>query len=157
MKLTNSQEEYLKTIYLLEKNNKKVRVTDIAKKLKITKPSVNKGINILKELGLIIYEAYKDILLTDKGKELAIKIIKRQDILEMFLVNVLEIEKNKAVEEARALKYAISEETAMKLNKYITEVLHLEELECGYNINNEKCRNCLRVTLNKQNKKKNNI
>ena len=41
----------------------------------------------------------------------------------------------------------------MKLNKYITEVLHLEELECGYNINNEKCRNCLRVTLNKQNKK----
>ena len=64
-----------------------------------------------------------------------ISIIKRQDILEMFLVNVLEIEKNKAVEEARALKYAISEETAMKLNKYITEVLHLEELECGYNIN----------------------
>ena len=56
MKLTNSQEEYLKTIYLLEKNNKKVRVTDIAKKLKITKPSVNKGINVLKEIGLVNYE-----------------------------------------------------------------------------------------------------
>ena len=41
MKLTDSQEEYLKTIYLLEKNNKKVRVTDIANRLKITKPSVN--------------------------------------------------------------------------------------------------------------------
>ena len=152
MKLTNSQEEYLKTIYLLEKNNKKVRVTDIAKKLKITKPSVNKGINILKELGLIIYEAYKDILLTDKGKELAIKIIKRQDILEMFLVNVLEIERKQAVEEAKALKHAISEKTAIKLNKYITEVLNLDELECGYDINNEKCRNCLRVTA--KNRKK---
>ena len=152
MKLTNSQEEYLKTIYLLEKNNKKVRVTDIAKKLKITKPSVNKGINILKELGLIIYEAYKDILLTDKGKELAIKIIKRQDILEMFLVNVLEIERKQAVEEAKALKHAISEKTAIKLNKYITEVLNLDELECGYDINNEKCRNCLRVTDKKKKK-----
>ena len=152
MKLTNSQEEYLKTIYLLEKNNKKVRVTDIAKKLKITKPSVNKGINILKELGLIVYEAYKDILLTDKGKELAIKIIKRQDILEMFLVNVLEIERKQAVEEAKALKHAISEKTAIKLNKYITEVLNLDELECGYDINNEKCRNCLRVTA--KNRKK---
>lgn len=152
MKLTNSQEEYLKTIYLLEKNNKKVRVTDIAKKLKITKPSVNKGINLLKELGLINYEAYKDILLTDKGKELAVKIIKRQDILEMFLVNVLEIERKQAVEEAKALKHAISEETAIKLNKYITEVLNLEELECGYDINNEKCRNCLRVTAKNRRK-----
>ena len=152
MKLTNSQEEYLKTIYLLEKNNKKVRVTDIGKKLKITKPSVNKGINILKELGLIIYEAYKDILLTHKGKELAIKIIKRQDILEMFLVNVLEIERKQAVEEAKALKHAISEKTAIKLNKYITEVLNLDELECGYDINNEKCRNCLRVTAKNRRK-----
>ena len=40
MKLTNSQEEYLKTIYLLEKNQQKVRVTDIAQKMNITKPSM---------------------------------------------------------------------------------------------------------------------
>ena len=146
MKLTNSQEEYLKTIYLLENNNKKVRVTDIAKKLKITKPSVNKGINVLKEIGLVNYKAYGDIMLTEKGKKLALSIIKRQDILEMFLVNVLEIQKDEAIEEAKALKHAISENTALRLNKYITEVLNLEELECGYNINNEKCRNCLRVT-----------
>ena len=109
MKISNSQEEYLKTIYLLEKNNKKVRVTDIAEKLKITKPSVNKGINILKDIGLVNYKAYGNISLTENGINLAISIIKRQDILEMFLVNVLEIEKNKAVEEARALRYAISE------------------------------------------------
>ena len=153
MKLTNSQEEYLKTIYLLSKNNEKVRVTDIAKKLKITKPSVNKGINNLKEIGILEYEAYGEIVLTKKGTELAEKIIKKQDILEMFLVNVLEIEKKKAVEEAKALKYAISEETAQKLKQYITEVLHLEELECGYDINNEKCRNCLRVTARNRIKK----
>ena len=64
MKLTGSQEEYLKTIYLLEKNNEKVRVTDIANKLKITKPSVNKGINTLKEVGLVNYKAYGSISLT---------------------------------------------------------------------------------------------
>ena len=54
-KITNSQEEYLKTIFILEKNNKKVRVTDIAEKLHITKPSVNKAINILKPGGEIVY------------------------------------------------------------------------------------------------------
>ena len=154
MKLTNSQEEYLKTIYLLSKNNEKVRVTDIAKKLKITKPSVNKGINNLKEIGLLEYEAYREIVLTKKGIELAENIIKKQDILEMFLVNVLEIEKKQAIEEAKTLKHEISKKTAQKLKQYITEVLHLEELECGYDINNEKCRNCLRVTA--KNRIKNN-
>ena len=64
MKLTESQEEYLKTIYILSKNNKKVRVTDIANKLAFKKPSVNKGGNALKELGLLNYEAKKNIKLT---------------------------------------------------------------------------------------------
>ena len=89
MKLTDSQEEYLKTIYLLEKNNEKVRVTDIANRLKITKPSVNKAIKILKEIGLINYETYGDISLTAEGEKQPKNIIKRQDILEMFLEEVL--------------------------------------------------------------------
>ena len=71
MKLTNSQEEYIKTIYLLQKNNKKVRVTDIALKLKITKPSVNKAINVLKDMGILNYKAYGNITLT---KELSTNI-----------------------------------------------------------------------------------
>ena len=146
MKLTGSQEEYLKTIYLLEKNNEKVRVTDIANKLKITKPSVNKGINTLKEMGLVNYKAYGSISLTEKGEELAISVIKRQDILEMFLVEVLEIDKKQAIEEARAMKHAVSEDTALKLDKYITEVLNLGDLDCGYDANSEKCRKCVKIT-----------
>ena len=79
MKLTNSQEEYLKTIYILEKNKQKVRVTDIADKLKITKPSVNKAINLLKDNGVINYQAYGEITLTKEGEKYAIEIIKKQE------------------------------------------------------------------------------
>ena len=153
MKLTGSQEEYLKTIYLLEKNNEKVRVTDIANKLKITKPSVNKGINTLKEVGLVNYKAYGSISLTEEGEKLAISVIKRQDILEMFLVEVLEIDQKQATEEAKAMKHAISESTALKLDKYITEVLNLGDLECGYDANSEKCRKCVKVTAKNRLKK----
>ena len=64
MKLTNSQEEYLKVIYILEKSTGKSRVTDIAKKLKITKPSVNRAIKSLRDLDLIEYEVYGEINLT---------------------------------------------------------------------------------------------
>ena len=49
--MTDSQEEYLKTIYLLKRNDKKVRITDIANKLSFKKPSVTKGIKTLKEMG----------------------------------------------------------------------------------------------------------
>ena len=94
MKITNSQEEYLKTIYILEKNKQKVRVTDIADKLKITKPSVNKAINLLKDNGVINYQAYGEITLTKEGEKYAIEIIKKQDILKQcgnaMSVNVIE-------------------------------------------------------------------
>ncbi len=155
MKLTNSQEEYLKTIYLLDKNNKKIRVTDIAEKLKITKPSVNKGINTLKEMGLVNYKTYGNISLTEEGENLAIGVIKKQDILEMFLVDVLEIDKNQATEEAKAMKHAMSENTALKLDKYITEILNLGDLDCGYDANSEKCRKCVKVTAKNRLRKNN--
>lgn len=145
MKLTNSQEEYLKTIYLLEKNDKKVRVTDIAEKLKITKPSVNKAIKTLAEMKLINYKAYGNISLTKEGESNAIDIIKRQDILEMFLIEILDIEKEQAEKEATAMKHAISRETVEKLNKYITKTMNLEDLDCGYDKNSEKCRNCIKI------------
>ena len=142
MKLTSSQEEYLKTIYLLEKNNKKVRVTDIALKLKITKPSVNKAVNMLKDIGLIDYKAYGNITLTKEGENYAIEVIKKQDVLKMFLVEILGIDKEQAEEEAIAM---ISEPTVKKLNKYITQVMKLEDLDCDYDENNEKCRNCIKI------------
>lgn len=153
MKLTSSQEEYLKTIYLLEKSNRKVRVTDIALKLKITKPSVNKAINMLKDMGLINYKAYGNITLAKEGEACAIEIIKKQDILEMFLVEILDIKKQQAEEEAVAMKHAISEETAQKLNKYITEIMSLDNLDCNYDENNEECKKCVKITTRNRLKK----
>jgi len=64
MKLSNIQEEYLKTIYLLEKQENRARVTDIATKMNKTKPTVNYAINTLKEEGLLDYEAYGNVTLT---------------------------------------------------------------------------------------------
>lgn len=153
MELTSSQEEYLKTIYIIQKNNEKVRVTDIAVKLKITKPSVNKAINTLKDLKLINYETYGDITLTEQGEFKAKEIIKKQDILEMFLVEVLDVERENAIEEAKAMKHAMSKKTMEKLDEYIGKVLNLGDLDCGYDVNNEKCKNCEKVKVRNRLKK----
>lgn len=152
--MTNSQEEYIKTIYILANSEKEIRVTDIAKRLKITKPSVNKAMKNLKELGFIEYEAYGPIRLTKKGKKTAQEILKRYDLIKMFLTEVLDVEETQAEEEAKSMKYAISKETEEKLEKYINTILKLGELDCGYDINNEKCRNCVKVKAKNRLKKK---
>lgn len=64
--ISKSLEEYIKTMYILKKQNDNIRVTDIANKMRCTKPSVNKAIYNLKEEGLVNYEAYGKIELTKK-------------------------------------------------------------------------------------------
>ena len=66
--ISKSLEEYLKTMYILKKQNGNIRVTDIANKMKCTKPSVNKAINNLKENGFLNYESYGQIELTKERR-----------------------------------------------------------------------------------------
>ena len=156
MKLTNSQEEYLKTIYILENSNKKIRVTDIAKRLNITKPSVNRAVKMLKEIKLIEYEAYGEILLTNEGKKYAREILKKQDIVKIFLTDILEVSQEVAEEEAKSIKSAISKETSLKLENYIAQIMNLGDLDCNYDENNPKCKNCVKITIKNRLKNKEN-
>ena len=146
--ISKSLEEYLKTMYVLGKQNEKIRVTDIAEKMNCTKASVNKAINNLKLHKLVNYESYGTIELTGEGENLAKKILEAYDIVYLFFKDVLNIEEEKAKEEAERIKGAISDETINKLAKYVHKTLGLNSLDCNYDINKEKCRSCLRRTLN---------
>lgn len=148
--ISKASEEYLKTMYILKKQNDNIRVTDIANKMKCTKPSVNKAINNLKDNGLVNYESYGKIELTQEGEELAKKILEAYDIVYLFLKDVLNLDKEEAKKEAEKIKLTINDDTINKLAKYVHKVLDLNDLDCGYDINNEKCRSCIRRTLNKK-------
>ena len=69
--ISKAQEEYLKTMYVLIKQNGNVRVTDVANKMKCTKPSVNKALYNLKDNGLVNYESYGTIELTKKRRSVS--------------------------------------------------------------------------------------
>ncbi len=149
MKLSNVQEEYLKTIYLLNKKEHKARVTDIANELKKTKPTVNYTVNNLKEEGFVNYEAYGDITLTKSGEKQARKILEAYDISYLFLHEILKLDESKSKEEADKMKATLSDETLNKLAVYVHNELGLINLDCGYDINKEKCISCLRRTETK--------
>ena len=59
--VSKALEEYLKTMYVLKIQNKEIRVTDIANQMNLSKPSVTKAINNLKENGLAKSETYGKI------------------------------------------------------------------------------------------------
>ena len=142
--VSKSLEEYLKTIYIIQKQRKMPRVTDIATKMQCSKPSVNKSLKILKEENLVNYEPYGRIELTQEGKRLAKKILEANDIVYLFLTEVLEEEKELAENQAKDIKMAMNDITLNKLAKYFHKELGLYSLECGYDINNERCIDCKR-------------
>ena len=144
--ISKALEEYLKTMYVLNKQNGNIRVTDVAEKMNCTKPSVNKALNNLKAAGLVNYETYGTIELTAEGENLAKKILEAYDIVYVFLKDVLNLEKNEAESEAEKIKSAINDNTINSLAKYVHKVLDMSDLNCGYDINKEKCRSCIRRT-----------
>ncbi len=147
--ISKSLEEYLKTIYIIEKQNDKPRVTDIAEKMNCTKPSVNKSLKLLKEKELVIYEPYGQIELTEEGKKLAKKILEANDIVYLFLREILGEDEEIAESEAKKIKMEMNDTTLNKLAKYLHKELGLYSLDCGYDINNEHCIDCARRTENK--------
>ena len=148
--VTESLKEYLKTMYILKKQNGHIRVTDVAEKMNCSKPSVNKAINNLKLEGLLSYESYGTIELTENGENLAKKLLEAYDIAYLFLKEVLGLEEENSKIDAERIKSSISDETANKLARYVHKTLGLSNLNCNYDINQEKCRSCIKRTSNKK-------
>ena len=142
--ISKALSEYLKTMYVLKKQNNEIRVTDIANKMNCTKPSVNKALKNLKEENLIKYEAYQEIVLTKEGEDLAKKILEAYDIAYVFFKDVLNLDENEAEEEAGKIKSTLNDDTLNRLAKYVQKQLDYNSLDCNYDINNERCRSCAR-------------
>lgn len=142
--VSKALEEYIKTMYVLEKQTNQIRVTDIADKMKCSKASVTKSLNTLKEKGLVEYEAYGEIKLTNEAENIAQKSLEAYDIVYLFFNEVLNLKNESAKEEAEKVKQVISDETLNRLARYVHSELGLSELNCKYDINESKCRSCIK-------------
>lgn len=117
-KSKESLEMYLETMYLLEETGK-IRSVDIARKLNVSKPSVNKAVQNLKELGYITQETYGDIHMSDTGRKVAAGIYDRHQTLTQFLADVLHVSFETAENDACKMEHVISDETLQKIKDYL--------------------------------------
>jgi len=127
MKINEASENYLEAILVLEKKEEHVRMSDIAKMLNVSKPSVNKAMGILKEAGYILQEKYGTIIFTDAGRQYAEKVYARHRLFKRFFIEILGIEESIAEEDACHMEHCVSDETMSKLDEYLTQVLNKQE------------------------------
>ncbi len=117
--LTASLEDYLEVIHILHQNAKNVGVTDIAKVLGISKPSVTRAIKSLKNNSLVIQEKYGKIVLTPEGDKIAKSVYSRHKVLRKFLTEVLKISEDTAEIDACKIEHIISKETLEGIEKFL--------------------------------------
>lgn len=111
-----SSEDYLETILMLEKKGK-VRSVDIARQLEVSKPSVNKAMNVLKDKGYIQQETYGDVHLTVQGRELAEAVYERHRTISAFFHEILGVSLDNSEADACKVEHVISDETFLKIKE----------------------------------------
>src|SRR5690606_38314683 len=82
---TPSMEDYIEQIYLLIESKGYARVSDIAEALSVHPSSVTKMVQKLDQKEYLVYEKYRGLALTPKGKKIGERLVYRHDLLEQFL------------------------------------------------------------------------
>ena len=116
-----SGEMYLETIYVLYQSKENVRSIDVAEYMGFSKPSVSRGVSILKRDGYLTVDPNGYLELTDAGLDLAKKIYERHTVLSELLIK-LGVSKEVATEDACKMEHVISDETLNAIKKKIKDL-----------------------------------
>lgn len=120
LKLTFTEENYLKTIYSLGvSGNKGVATNSIAEKLQTKASSVTDMIKKLSDKKLLNYEKYYGVNLTKEGKRIAIETIRKHRLWEVFLVETLNFGWDEVHEVAEQLEHIQSVKLINKLDEFL--------------------------------------
>ncbi len=120
-KLSQSEENYLKSIFHLTTSSSKSQVStnDIANDLNTKASSVTEMIKKLSRKGLIEYQKYKGSKLTKEGANYAIKIVRKHRLWETFLVDILQFTWDEVHDIAEQLEHIQSEKLTDRLSNFL--------------------------------------
>lgn len=118
MSLKESGEMYLESIYVLCKSKTEVRSVDIAQQMNFSRPSVSRGVGLLKKQGFIEVDEHGFITLTKEGTKTAEKIFERHTLISKMLL-AIGVDKETAAEDACRIEHVISEKTFDCLKAYL--------------------------------------
>lgn len=112
-------EDYLKTIFFIQKEKGKVATTALAKKMNIAPASATGMIKKLSELKLITYEPYQGVKLTGSGRRIALEVVRHHRLIELFLSESLGVPWDKVHEEAEKWEHVLSEDMEDRIDELL--------------------------------------
>lgn len=108
---TAAVEDYAKAIYALTGARADTASTnDLAERLNVTAGSVSAMLRKLAEAGLVEHIPYRGVALTAEGERVALRVLRRHRLLELFLAEMLEVPWERVHAEAEILEHALSED-----------------------------------------------
>lgn len=118
-KITPNIEDYLEAILEISNEHGFARVKDIAAKLDVKNPSVTQQIQKLSGMKLVMHKSYGNVTLTEKGREIAVRILRRHHMFQKLLGDILQLPHNLAEEDACRMEHAIAPRTMERLSLLI--------------------------------------
>ena len=118
MKLQESGQMYLETIYVLSKEKTSVHSIDVSEHMGYSKPSVSRAIGILKTGGYVEMAEDGSLTLTESGRTVAEQIYERHTILTAFLTRI-GVSRETAAEDACKMEHDISDESLRALKRFV--------------------------------------
>jgi len=115
--LSYEAEEYIETIYRLQKRSGVAKTKELAEKLHVVPGSITNTIGHLEKHDLVKHEPYKGVKLTAKGERLALDILRRHRLAERLLTDILDFKWSDVHESACKLEHALTKDVITLLEK----------------------------------------
>lgn len=106
---SRSVEDFVKTVYRLQEAHARVSTSQLSRELQISAPSVTDMARRMVTAGLVDYRKYHGVVLTEKGEALALRILRRHRLIELYLLNELGYSLGEVHREADHLEHAVSD------------------------------------------------
>ncbi len=121
MRIKESAENYLETIYMLSKKIKYVRSIDVANELGFSKASVSVAMKSFREEGYIVTDTDGGITLTEKGLSIAERMCERHNVIAGALI-ALGVSEEIAYVDSCKIEHDISEESFEKIKEFLANL-----------------------------------
>lgn len=113
-------ENYVKAIYKLTRGDSQTATTGrLAEELQVSPGTVTTMLKALQDAGLAHYTPYEGVQLTESGQSLALRVLRRHRLIELFLVHTLDLSWDEVHEEAENMEHAVSDLLIDKIDEYL--------------------------------------
>lgn len=116
--LSSGLEDYIEAIYIADINKTQLKGAQLARNLNISRASVSEALTKLLSIGLIKYESYGLITLTEKGRAQAVRIYHKHSILKEFFEKILFVDSKEAEEIGCKIEHIVSKQVLEKIRQY---------------------------------------